>query len=98
HLREQGHDTARIAEMVGIPRGVVSALEHSAARSRKRAGDERQELGRMVLLPQDLIAALRRPAAKRGVSANQLARMIVEAVSDGKLIDAVLDDAEEVDG
>lgn len=93
-LRGQGLGTAAIAERVGIEIKTVTALEASAARSRARASRPAEEQGRTVLFPVDVLASLRRPAEKRGLHPNQLARLIVEAVADGNLIDAVLDDAE----
>lgn len=97
-LRGQGHDTASIARLIGISASTVSALEHSATRSRRRAARGDAASGRLVLFPADVLASLRRPAAHRGISPNRLAGLIVEAVVDGKLIDAVLDDAEDTDG
>lgn len=93
-LRSQGLGTAAIADRIGIEPKTVSALEASAARSKRRALRPAEEQGRTVLFPVDVLNALRRPAEKRGLHANQLARMIVQAVVDGLLVDAVLDDAE----
>jgi DNA-binding CsgD family transcriptional regulator len=93
-LREQGLSTAEIASRIGIETKTVSALEASALRSRARAARPFQQQGRAVLFPLDVLAALRRPAEQRGLHPNRLAGLIVEAVVDGNLVDAVLDDAE----
>jgi len=93
-LREQGLGTRAIADRIGIEPKTVSALEASAARSRARTFRPAEEQGRTVLFPVHVLNSLRRPAEKRGLHANQLARLIVEAVVDGHLVDAVLDDAE----
>ena len=51
--------------------------------------------GRAMLLPNDVMVSLERHA-RRGVTANNLARTILERVIDDKLVDAVLDDGEEI--
>lgn len=91
-LRGQGYSTRQIAEAVGIQSKTVVALELSAARAR-REPKEADTPGRGVLFPVDILDALSPHAAKRGIHANTLARMIVETVVDENMIDAVLDDA-----
>lgn len=96
-LRGQGLDTTAIAARVGIEPKTVGALEASAARSKARARRPAEEQGRTVLFPVDVLNGLRRPAERRGIHPNHLARLIIEAVIDGKLVDAVLDDEEALD-
>lgn len=96
-LRSQGLDTATIAARVGVEVKTVSALEASAARSKKRALRPAEEQGRTIVFPVDLLNELRRPAERRRIHPNRLVRLIVEAVVDGNLIDAVLDDDAYID-
>ncbi|WP_136617020.1 MULTISPECIES: hypothetical protein [Mesorhizobium] len=96
-LRRQGISTAEIAARIGIKTTTVSALEHSAGRA-KRAPRPLEELCRTVLFPIDVLNALGPHAAKRNMHPNRLARLIVETVSDEKMIDAVLDDADDLKG
>lgn len=97
-LRGQGLGTAQIAARIGIETKTVGALEASAARSKARARRPAEEQGRTVLFPIDVLNGLRRPAEKRRIHPNHLARLIIEAVVDGNLVDAVLDDADDLDG
>lgn len=89
-LRGHGYSTRQIAEAIGIRESTVSALEHSAARARKPRPAE--QLGRAVIFPVDILNALCPHAARRGIAANSLARLIVTTVVDEGMIDAVLDD------
>jgi hypothetical protein len=91
-LRRQQLTTHAIAERIGIQPKTVLSLETSATRSLRR----RSQNCRTVVFPIDLLNALGPHAARRGVSANELARRVVEAALDDKLIDAVLDDADDV--
>lgn len=95
-LRGLGLDTQQIADKCGISPSTVTALEYSAARSKARAKLPSEQQGRAVVFPVDVLSSLRRPALLRGVTPNELARRIVEAVVDDGLIDAVLDDREEI--
>ena len=90
-LRQQGLKTAQIAQAIGISSKTVTALECGSSRL-KRERSEYQYLGRVVLVPTDVLDALSPHAAKRGVSPNSLARLIVSTVVDEGMIDAVLDD------
>ncbi len=97
-LRRQGLTTAEIAARIGVASKTVTALEHSALRSQRRATRPAEEHGRTILFPVDLLDRLGPHAAKRGIHPNRLARLIVETVVDEALIDSVLDDLEDVDG
>ncbi len=87
-LRRQNVDTAGIARRIGIHPKAVVALEASARRTRAIVA----EGNRTVLFPKDTLDRLAFAAADRAISANELARRIVETVIDDGLIDAVLDD------
>lgn len=96
-LRGKGLTTRQIADQIGVEPKTVSALEHSALRSSKRRARPAEEHGRTILFPVDLLDRLRPAAARRGIHANQLARLIVETVVDDGLIDSVLDDLDEIE-
>jgi hypothetical protein len=87
--------TRHIAEAIGIGENTVTALEVSAGRS-KRAAAAGEVVGRAVLLPSALLDRLGPHAARRGITTLELLRRILKAVIDGKLVDAVLDDADDV--
>ena len=95
-LRRQGLTTREIADRIGIPPKTVSALELGSGRPRRERPSE--ALGRTVLFPVDVLDALGPHAARRNITANTLARRIVEMVVDENMIDAVLDDAGELEG
>ncbi|WP_353641358.1 hypothetical protein [Mesorhizobium sp. WSM2239] len=95
-LRAQRLSTREIAQRIGINESTVTALEHSAGRPRKPRPVE--ELCRTVLFPMDVLDMLGPHAARRNMHPNRLARLIVETVVDEKMIDAVLDDADDLEG
>lgn len=90
-LRAQRLPTDKIAARIGIEPKTVIALEVSAGRARHMA-----QSCRTVLFPLDVLDQLGPHAARRGTTANELARRIVETVLDDKMVDAVLDDAADV--
>lgn len=94
-LRRQGLTTRQIAERIGVEVKTVSALEHSALRSAKRAKRPAEEHGRTILFPTDILDRLAPHAARRGVHVNRLARMIVEVAVEEGMVDNILDDLEE---
>jgi len=96
-LRRQGRTTKEIAAQLGIASKTVTALEHSALRSKRRAARPAEEHGRTILFQVDVLDRLRPHAAKRGIHPNKLARLIVETVVDEGMIDAVLDDLEALE-
>ena len=93
-LRQEGLDSQEIAHRIGISTATVAALEHSATRSQGRKNQTAEANGRTVLLSLDAIERLRPHASKRGITANELARRIVDVVTDDGMVDAVLDDKE----
>jgi hypothetical protein len=96
-LRAQRLSTREISNRIGIPESTVTALEHSAGKS-KRAPRRHEELCRTVLFPVDILDRLARHAAARNMHPNRLARLIVETVVDDDMVDAVLDDAADREG
>jgi hypothetical protein len=97
-LRDQRLTTHEIARRIGIPPETVTALEASAGRPRGRTPRPAEELGRTVLFPIDVLDALGPHAAARGMHPNSLARLIVTTVVDENMVDAVLDDADDLEG
>lgn len=93
-LRQQGLTTAQIGQAIGISTKTVTALECGSSRPKRERSDY-EYLGRAVLVPTDVLDALGPHAAKRGVSVNGLARLIISTVVDEGIIDAVLDDGAE---
>lgn len=95
-LRSKGLSTREIAERTGLDVNIITALEHSGARSKRRAFRPEAEQTRAVLFPPVVLDRLGPHAARRGVAVQSLARRIVETALTEGLIDALLDDAEEV--
>lgn len=73
---------------------VAGALWYAKRRANgaRRATRPAEANGRTVLFPVDVLDRLVGPARARGISANELARRIVETAIDDGIIDAVLDD------
>lgn len=92
-LRQRGLSTGQIAQMLGIENKTVSALELGSSRPRREPAPSTM-LGRTVVIPIDVLNALGPHAARRCISVNALARLIISTVVDDGMIDAVLDDAE----
>lgn len=95
-FRSQGLSTKQISEKLCIAEKTVTALEHSAMRSIKRAARPAEQHGRTILFSRDVLDLLRPHAAKRGVHVNSLARLIVYVVAEEGLVDSVLDDLDEL--
>lgn len=93
-LRASGLTTRQISDRIGIADATVTALEHSAGRSHKRAARPAEIDGRTVLFPRAVLDRLGPHAAKRGIHPNSLARLLVETAVDDGLIDSILDDAD----
>ncbi len=96
-LRSQRLSTRQIAARIGIPENTVTALEHSAGRARRQPRPV-EDLCRTVLFPIDVLDALGPHAARRNMHPNRLARLLVETIVDEKIVDAVLDDADDLKG
>lgn len=92
-LRQRGLSTTQIANALGIENKTVSALELGSSKPRREPAPSTM-LGRTVIIPTDALDALGPHAARRCISVNSLARLIVSTVVDDNMIDAVLDDAE----
>lgn len=90
-LRAEGKSTKAIARLIGIPETTVSALEHSAKRTRRHTRPAETN-GRTVVVPLDILRRLAEPAQQRRISVNELARRILDAAADDNLADAILDD------
>lgn len=65
----------------------VGALEASGRRKRPAEAN-----GRTVLFPIDTLEKLRAAAEVRGITANELARRLVDTAAEENMIDAILDD------
>lgn len=97
-FRGLGMSTRAIATKIGISESTVSALECGSGRARAiRKPRPSEQLGRTVVIPVDVLNALGPHAARRNISVNHLARLIVSTVVDEDLIDAIMDDAEALD-
>jgi transcriptional regulator len=95
-LRVQGLNTREIADAIGIKEKNVIALECSSGRARQEPR-QRVQLGRTMVVPVDVLDALSPHAARRGMTVNHLARLIVTIIVDENMVDAVLDDADALD-
>lgn len=94
-LRAQGLNTRAIASAIGIEHKTVIALEIGSSKPRPHRPSE--EMGRTVVFPVDVLNALGPHAARRGIHPNSLARLIVSTAVDENMIDAILDDAHDMD-
>jgi len=103
-LRGDGLSTRQIAERIGIEVKTVGALECSAARKDRRP-DPRSTAYRSIAtnanntriaVDIETLRKLRPHAARRGVSAEFLAGQLLLTLADDALVDALLDDADEL--
>ncbi len=93
-LRASGMSLQAVAARIGIPVTTVSALECSARRH--SAARQSPDTSRTVHFPLALLQRLAPAARKRGMTRETLAWIIVERVVEDDLVEAVLDDAEEL--
>ncbi len=94
-LRAIGLSTSAIAAKIGIKPTTVTALECSASRSpaRRSHTSDRQQPAGAVELRRGQREALRPFAAKRNLSVGALLVLLIDRITDDKLVDAILDDA-----
>lgn len=85
-LTADGVATRDIAARLGISVAAVGALRGS---DRKTAGK------RTVVLPLEVLDRLQPFAARRKISVPELVRRLVETAVDDRMVDAILDDAED---
>lgn len=97
-LRRQGFRPSAIARRLGIEVKTVSALECSARRSRSKPVADSANPKNTIAIGHDLRRSFRDAARRRDLSVEAVALRILEAVGYGDLIDAVLDDADEIGG
>jgi hypothetical protein len=90
-LTAQGLDRFEIAARIGIKPGSVAVHQHYGKRGRI---DRSTETCRRVRIKRDALNALASHAAKLGLTVDSLARLILQAVVEGNIVDAVLDDGE----
>jgi len=99
---EDGLRAPEIAKRLGLLESTVSSHIDYARKKRglpplrKRRPSE--TAARTVAVPRDVLAALGPAAARRGITINELARQLLEAIADDDIVDAVLDDGAVPDG
>lgn len=91
-LRAAGLSTKEIASRIGVAPATVVSLEISG----RRAREARPPDGVRLVIPQAVLDALDAPARRRGLTAGRLAVRILRTVVLERLVDAVLDDGEEL--
>lgn len=91
-LRREGRTTREIARAIGIEVKTVVALEVSA--NRWRTASATPAAAASFAVPLNTRIRLRSAAARRNVSVDRLILMLVDAIAEGDLVDAVLDDEE----
>ena len=96
-FRGQGMSTRQIATRIGIEPTIVTALEASANRAGRTFRREPElPSWNTVAIDDDVLRALRPHALRRHVSVSQLARQLLQTLADDDLVDALLDDADEI--
>ncbi len=90
-LTAQGMDRFEIAARIGIKPGTVAVHWHYGKRGRSARGNPKFA---HVRITRKALTTLASHAAKRGVAVDSLARLILQAVVEGNLMDAVLDDGD----
>lgn len=94
HLRSMGLRREVIAQRLDIEVKTVAALECSARRSREKTSAYARPSA--STMPLSARQALRPHAARRGLSVDALIHQLIETIALSNLVDAVLDDAEEL--
>jgi hypothetical protein len=93
-LKAQGLGYPEIAARIGTTARNVPRLLSAGRLTRKRRPED--EAYFQVFVPMAVIDALSIPAKRRGMLPPALARAIIEAVVEDRLVDAVMDDAHEL--
>ena len=93
-LQSKGLSNAEIGRKIGIPTTQVSALALSAARY--RATNPVDGSIRRIECPAETLEALRPHAARRGLTAGELAGRLIAVIGRDNLVDGVLDDEVEL--
>lgn len=98
-MRQEGLSTSIIAARIGIESNTVTALEASANRqTRKQRREVELPSWNTVAIDNDVLRALRPHAIRRQVTVTTLARQLLATLADDDLVDALLDDADEIAG
>lgn len=93
----KGWSRAEIAEELNICLPTVSTLAFQARGQESSPRRSDRIPVRTLQIPVGTLNALAPIAATRGMSANGLARLILETVVDARLVDAVLDDERQAE-
>lgn len=88
----EGLDIPDIALRLGIDRKKTASLVYMA---RHREVSSRRAATSSLTVPREVQSALMAPAVRRGMTPLQLAERILRTVATERLVDAVLDDADE---
>lgn len=92
-LKKQRLSHGSIAKALSLSSRLVSAIACDQGWRRPRRWSD---LSRTVCVPSEITDALKPHAEKRGIHPNELMRLILAATVEGGIVDAVLDDAEEL--
>lgn len=90
-----------IATQMGCPVETVYSAISKARRAGTKIGDfprarakrPAERNGKTVVVPVDILDRLKPHADTRGMTVNRLIRLLLDEITDGDLVDAVLDDA-----
>jgi predicted transcriptional regulator len=91
-LSEQGLKPNEIGARIGVTGKQASCFLYYAANKRAKRPYDRRTYN--VRISRDVIDDLVPHATRRGVHVHELTRLILAAVSDDEMVDAVLDDAD----
>jgi hypothetical protein len=96
-LRAMGLKPAVVAQRLGIPVKTVAALEASGRRRGQGSGVGSSRPRSAIEITADIREQLRSHARRRDTTVELLAASILQTVAFAGLVDAVLDDAEELE-
>jgi transposase len=94
-LAAEGLSDPEIASQLGISLKNVDNLLRPSRGGPGRRPRPAERGGRTVVFPLDTLERLGPHAQRRGISANELARRIVESALDAGLVDAIMDDRDQ---